>query len=209
MIDAHLRQRIRDGTVTSRDLARVGLVALLQWDGHGFGDGNGNGFGFGDGDGDGDGFGFGNGNRNGNGDGDGNGDGEGFGNGNGDGDGFGNGNGDGDPPRGDQQVKHTDYIQIGTPVVVRSYVSGVFVGRLAGGEAGTVLITDWRWLRRWEGVGREGSVYDLIHSDKAPTRWGPRIADMHMLQQADAIVVSEECYTRLIDVEPADTKRRK
>ena len=120
----------------------------------------------------------------------------GYGNGNGYGDGNGNGYGNGNGKKG-TLVKHTDYIQVGTPVVVRSYVSGVFVGKLAGGEAGSVMLTGWRWLRRWEGVGGEGAVYNLVNSKKAPTRGGPLFDEPTILQQADVMVVDEECYTRL------------
>ncbi len=94
-------------------------------------------------------------------------------------------------------MRHTDYVAVGTPVVVRSYVSGVVVGRLAGGEGGSVVLTDWRWLRRWEGVGGEGSVYDLIASDVAPSRRGPLIASLTILQQADVLVVGDAAYSRL------------
>lgn len=94
-------------------------------------------------------------------------------------------------------MDYTQLIEIGAPVVVRSYTSGVIVGRLAGGEGGAVALTDWRWLRRWEGVGGEGSVYDLVQSDKVPSRRGPLTASPTILQQADVFVVSEEAYERL------------
>lgn len=80
---------------------------------------------------------------------------------------------------------HLDYthlIPTGTPVVVRSYTSGVVVGRLAAGAGGVVALTDWRWLRRWEGVGGEGSVYDLIASTVTPQRRGPLTAELILLQ---------------------------
>jgi len=94
-------------------------------------------------------------------------------------------------------MQYGEYIKLGTPVVVRSYTSGVAVGRLAGGEAGTVVLTDWRWLRRWEGVGAEGSVYDLVASDVVPSQRGPLTAETTILQQADVMVVSEAVYERL------------
>ncbi len=81
MSDASLRDRMRRGEATARDLARAGLVRVRAW--------NGNGYGYGDGDGDGNGYGYGDGN----GDGDGDGNGNGYGDGNGDG--YGDGNGDG------------------------------------------------------------------------------------------------------------------
>ena len=94
-------------------------------------------------------------------------------------------------------MKYCELIEQGTPVVVRSYVSGVIVGRLHAGEVGTVALTDWRWLRRWSDVGGEGSVYDLVQSDKAPTQRGPLTEGITLLQQADCLVISEEAYARL------------
>ena len=94
-------------------------------------------------------------------------------------------------------MRHTDYIQVGSPVVVRSYVSGVFAGRLMGGEGGSVAIYDWRWLRRWSGVGGQGSVYDLIRSGKRPDQRGPFTPEVTVLQQADVCSVSEACYDAL------------
>ncbi len=94
-------------------------------------------------------------------------------------------------------MQYTDYLPVGSPVVVRSYVSGVVVGRIVTGEAGTVVLRDWRWLRRWEGVGGAGSVYDLIRSDKAPTQAGPLTPGQSILQQADAVAISEQTYKRL------------
>ena len=94
-------------------------------------------------------------------------------------------------------MRHTEYIKVGSAVVVRSYTSGVFVGRLVGGEAGTVVLGERRWLRRWEGVGGEGSVYDLVKSDKTPSRRGPLQDGVCTLQQADVMTISEECYQRL------------
>lgn len=91
----------------------------------------------------------------------------------------------------------SDYLEIGSPVVVRSYVSGVIVGRLVGGSAGSAVLRDWRWLRTWEGVGGEGSVYDLIQSKKAPTRRGPLTTETTVLQQADVMAITEEAYARL------------
>ena len=95
-------------------------------------------------------------------------------------------------------MNHTDYIKRGAAVVLRTYTSGVVVGRLQGGEDGSVALQPWRWLRRWEDVGGEGSVYDLVNSDKAPTRRGPLTDTVVILQQADVMEVSEECYERLI-----------
>ena len=87
----------------------------------------------------------------------------------------------------------------GSAVLVRSYVSGVFAGRLLDGEGGTVGLTDWRWLRRWEGVGGEGSCYDLVQSDKVPTKRGPMRAEPAVFQQSDVMLISEECYARLVE----------
>jgi hypothetical protein len=95
-------------------------------------------------------------------------------------------------------VHITDYLQVGTPVVVRSYVSGVVVGRLVGGGDGSVVLEDWRWLRRWEGVGGEGSVYDLVQSNVVPSRRGPRTAEKTIVQQADVLTVSEAVFERLV-----------
>ena len=95
---------------------------------------------------------------------------------------------------------HLDYthlVPVGSPVVVRSYTSGVVVGRLAAGAGGVVALIDWRWLRRWEGVGGEGSVYDLVASNVTPQRRGPLTAELTLLQQADVLVVSEAVYKRL------------
>lgn len=94
-------------------------------------------------------------------------------------------------------MKYTDYIEGKTPVVVRSYTSGVVVGRLVAGEAGTVVLSHWRWLRRWENVGNEGSVYDLVHSDQKPVRTGPFAEGTTILQQADVMEIDETTYTRL------------
>lgn len=94
-------------------------------------------------------------------------------------------------------LDYTDILPVGTPVVVRSYTSGVFVGRLRAGADGVVVLTDWRWLRHWEGVGGEGSVYDLVHSGKVPTRRGPLVAEEKILQQADCLRVTEAVYARL------------
>lgn len=94
-------------------------------------------------------------------------------------------------------MNYTDILPVGTPGVVRSYASGIFVGRLAAGSGGTVVLTCWRWLRRWEGVGGEGSVYDLVQSDKTPSRRGPYSESEHILQQADFLVISEKAYERL------------
>src|SRR5690606_41025630 len=96
-------------------------------------------------------------------------------------------------------MQYTDILPIGAPVVVRTYVSGVVVGRLAAGEGGTVALTDWRWLRRWSlGQGNEGSVYDLIaHPTARPDRRGPLVAELTIVQQADVMAVSEETYQRL------------
>ena len=183
-------------------MRRHGMYLLLLWDGSGYGNGNGRGYGYGYGNGNGRGYGYGYGNGYGSGHGNGNGNGNGYGDGYGDGDGNGYGDGygygDGNGKTKDLEMRHTDYVKQGTPVGVRSYVSGVFVGRLAGGEGSTVVLRDLRWLRRWEAVGNEGSVYDLVESGKAPTRRGPLLAGPQFLQQADPLVVSEECYERLI-----------
>ncbi len=119
------------------------------------------------------------------------GNGYGYGDGDGDGDGDGNGNGKG------ECVQTEDLIQTGSPVVVRSYVSGVVVGRIRAGGLGSVALTDWRWLRRWEGVGGEGSVYDLVRSSVVPIRRGPLTADVAVFQQADVMQIDEETYKRL------------
>jgi len=94
-------------------------------------------------------------------------------------------------------MDYMSYIKAGTPVIVRSYTSGVVCGRIQGGERGSVVLSDWRWIRRWEGVGGEGSVYDLIHSGKAPTRRGPLAEETTILQQADVMEISEEAYKRI------------
>jgi hypothetical protein len=94
-------------------------------------------------------------------------------------------------------MNYTETLRVGTPVVCRSYVSGVIVGRLHSGEAGVVALTHWRWLRRWEGVGGEGSVYDLVTSDKTWSQAGPYAVEVTILQQADVMVISEEAYARL------------
>ena len=96
-------------------------------------------------------------------------------------------------------MRHEELIQLGTPVVARSYTSGIFVGRLAGGEGGTVALRDCRWLRRWKGVGGEGSIYDLIASDETPFRRGPVMIGPQILQQADVTPISEACYKRLVE----------
>ena len=94
-------------------------------------------------------------------------------------------------------MRHTDFVNADSPVVARSYVSGVIAGRLVGGDGGTVALRDWRWLRGWEGVGGEGSVYDLIQSDVVPSRRGPLTHEVGIFQQADIQVVSEAVYRRL------------
>jgi len=96
-------------------------------------------------------------------------------------------------------MRYEDFIPVGSPVVVRCYVSGIVVGRLAGGEGGTVALTDWRWLRRWSlEEGSEGSVYDLVaHPTARPDRRGPLTKDLTVLQQADVMMVTEEVYQRL------------
>ena len=132
----------------------------------------------------------------------GDGDGYGSGNGYGDGDGYGYGDGDSDGDgngNGNKEglVMIEDLIEVGTPVVLRSYVSGVIVGRLRAGASGSVALVDWRWLRRWQGVGGEGSVYDLVHSDKVPTRRGPLTVEVAVFQQADVMVIDEATYKRL------------
>ena len=96
-----------------------------------------------------------------------------------------------------QHLDYTHLISVGTPVVVRSYTSGVVVGRLAAGAGGVVGLTHWRWLRRWEGAGGEGSVYDLVASSVRPQRRGPLTESLTLLQQADVMTVSEDTYKRL------------
>ena len=94
---------------------------------------------------------------------------------------------------------HENFLPIGSPVVVRSYVSGVMVGRLVGGESGTVVLERWRWLRRWEGVGGEGSVYDLVaHGGSGVTRAGPATEARTILQQADVLAIGEDVYAQLM-----------
>lgn len=94
-------------------------------------------------------------------------------------------------------MNYTTVIKKDTPVVVRSYTSGVVVGRLFDGEQGTVVLTDWRWLRSWRGVGGSGSIYDLVASDVVPHDRGPLTPDLSVLQQADVMVISDEAYRRL------------
>lgn len=178
MTDARLQRRLRDGEATRVDLLRAGLVRVRCWDGYGSVDGHGAGDGYG-------GSGYGSGY------------GGGYGYGYGSGNGYGNGYGDGSGKTERHPVRYTEIYTRGTPVVVRSYTSGVFVGRLHDGEGGVVVLTDCRWLRRWAGVGGEGSVYDLIESGVTPQRRGPQIAGPEILQQADCTPISEECYTRL------------
>ena len=179
-MDAEIRQAERHeamGLLGESELAtllrRRGLARCHLWDGYGDGYGNGNGSG------------------------DGNGYGSGNGSGNGDGDGYGYGYGYGYGKQG-ESMKHADYISLGSPVAIRSYVSGVFVGLLHGGEGGTVVLTNWRWLRRWEGVGNDGSVYDLVASDVTPQQRGPFTETPVILQQADVMVISDEAYERLV-----------
>ena len=97
-------------------------------------------------------------------------------------------------------MRHTEYVAVNTPVVVRGYVSGIIVGRLTGGESGSVILTDWRWIRSWQGVGQEGSVYDLVYgpNNVKPTDRGPGpIPEMTIIQQADVMLISEDAYARL------------
>lgn len=93
-------------------------------------------------------------------------------------------------------MEYTDIIPINTPVVIRSYTSGVLVGRIQAGEKGVVVLTDWRHLREWSNVGEQGSVYNLINSKVVPVR-SPLMTEKTIVQQADVIVVSEEAYERL------------
>ena len=95
------------------------------------------------------------------------------------------------------QESYTQIVKQGTPVVVRSYTSGVVVGKLVSGSSGVVSVNQWRHLRKWRDVGGEGSVYDLIKSDKVPTERGPFMSDTTILQQADVVVISDEDYSRL------------
>ena len=212
MTDALLRRAERAGDRAALALARAraGRCAVRRWDGYGtgtgtgtgngngngYGNGDGNGYGYGNGYGNGNGYGKGYGNGNGHGDGYGDGHGNGYGNGYGNGDGYGNGYGNGYGKKGDL-VTIEDVIERGASVVVRSYVSGVIVGRLRAGSAGSVALTDWRWIRCWEEVGGEGSVYDLVASGKVPTQRGPLTAEVAVFQQADVMVVDEATYSRL------------
>jgi hypothetical protein len=199
MSDAALRERLKRGTATAVDLARAGLCRVRGWDGNGYGHGHGHGDGYGYGYGHGHGYGYGYGHGHGNGYGYGHGHGDGNGYGDGDGNGYGDGDGYGPkaPKAGGTTVIYTTILPVGSPVVVRSYVSGVIAGRLAHCEDGTVALTDWRWLRSWRGVGGEGSIYDLVRSGKRPERAGPLVAEMTIVQQADVVSVSEDVYTRL------------
>ena len=219
MSDATLRSRMRSGDLTPELLARLrGLARVRVWDGDGYGngdgygDGNGNGNGYGDGygygcgygDGCGSGNGYGNGYGcgSGNGNGYGNGYGGGYGNGYGYGGGYGNGYGYGfgKEPKECKDMRYEDLIEIGTPVVARSYVSGVLVGRLVGGEVGTVALREWRWLRHWRAVGNVGSVYDLVASGKGPVEASPLTEALTIVQQADVMVIDEAAYARLAGV---------
>jgi len=96
-------------------------------------------------------------------------------------------------------MRYEDLIPVGAPVVVRRYVSGIVVRRLAGGEGGTVALADWRWLRRWSGLeGPEGSVDDLVAAPTCrPDRRGPLTKALTILQQADVLLVDEDTYERL------------
>lgn len=93
-------------------------------------------------------------------------------------------------------MDYVNFIRKGTPVVVRSYVSGVFAGRLIGGEKGVVAIVDWAWIRSWRGVGGAGSVYDLIASAVTPDH-GPRFETPQVIQQADVVEITEDQLKRL------------
>ena len=119
--------------------------------------------------------------------------GNGYGNGNGNGDGHGYGNG----KQKEEAMDYTAFIGVGTPVVVRSYTTGVVVGRLAGGEGGAVALTAWRWLREWRDVGGAGSVYDLVSSGVTPQERGPLTESATVLQQADVFAIDEAAYERL------------
>jgi hypothetical protein len=94
-------------------------------------------------------------------------------------------------------LNYTDVLPVGAPVVVRSYVSGVFVGRLRAGEAGVVVLAEWRHLRSWTNAGGQGSVYNLVHASTPTIDAGPLTAEETILQQADVLAISEECYARL------------
>jgi hypothetical protein len=94
-------------------------------------------------------------------------------------------------------MNYLTYLEPGTAVVARSYVSGILVGRIHCGAGGVVGLTEWRWIRRWEGVGGEGSVYDLVRSGVTPSRRGPFTEELTLVQQADIMVISEDAYERL------------
>ena len=185
-LSALARLAVWDPSAESRlrtERARIGLceIRVSRGNGNGYGTGRGSGNGSGNGSGYGTGYGYGYGN------------GSGSGRGSGNGSGYGRGRGITE----DQEMNYTDYVKVGTPVLVRSYVSGVFVGLLAGGEAPVVVLSDRRWLRSWEGVGGEGSVYDLIGSDVTPSRRGPLLHGTAVIQQADVDVIDRATYERL------------
>jgi len=94
-------------------------------------------------------------------------------------------------------MNYTDIIPRNTPVVCRTYVSGVIVGRLEDGEKGVVVLTEWRHLRNWQNVGNQGSVYDLVQSNVVPQTRGPLMTQKGVFQQADIFIVDEDTYLRL------------
>ena len=83
-------------------------------------------------------------------------------------------------------------------MLVRAYVAGVVVGRLAGGSHGDVALTNWRWLRKWEVQGVEGSVYHLGKSDVVPHERGPFTEEPTCFGQAQVIQITEARYEGLV-----------
>ena len=205
MTDYRLRELERAATVgTPEDHAawirhqrRIGLVhVVLMQHGHGYGHGSGHGSGNGNGNGNGSGSGSGNGN--GSGDGYGHGYGYGNGSGHGYGDGHGDGHGDGDGrPAQEGNMDYTDFIPAGSPVLVRAYTAGVVVGKLLGGSGGDVALSNWRWLRKWEASGIEGSCYHLPESGIVPSERGPFTRAPTVFGRAQAMQITEEQYERL------------
>ena len=95
-------------------------------------------------------------------------------------------------------MQYTDFIPVGSPVLVRAYTAGVLAGRLLGGEGGDVALSDWRWLRRWEAEGVEGSCYHLPASGIVPHERGPLMKLPTVFGQAQVLQITEEQYERLV-----------
>ena len=95
-------------------------------------------------------------------------------------------------------LQYTDYIQAGSPVLVRAYTAGVLAGRIIAGSGGDVALRDWRWLRRWNAEGVEGSCYHLPASGIVPHERGPFTEMPTVFDRAQAWGITEEQYQRLV-----------